>query len=166
MNFRLALAVIAAAICYVKPAAAQIWYWCDPAGAYYPYVATCPVPWRAVNPAMLLPQPYAPPPQTSAPARSVPAPDATVESKPAVAAADARCNAPPYGGSVAAYKAFVESFNQYVVPDICNAKYSSGEPRRALYNLGFTNEEINKMDTVDLAAKALVGLKNWVDKVR
>ena len=26
------------------------WYYCDPAHAYYPYVRTCPVPWRAVAP--------------------------------------------------------------------------------------------------------------------
>jgi hypothetical protein len=26
------------------------WYYCDPAQAYYPYVNTCPVPWRAVAP--------------------------------------------------------------------------------------------------------------------
>lgn len=26
------------------------WYYCDPAHAYYPYVRTCPMPWRAVAP--------------------------------------------------------------------------------------------------------------------
>jgi hypothetical protein len=26
------------------------WYYCDPSHAYYPYVSTCPVPWRAVAP--------------------------------------------------------------------------------------------------------------------
>jgi len=24
------------------------WYWCDPYQQYYPYVATCPAPWRQV----------------------------------------------------------------------------------------------------------------------
>lgn len=30
------------------PAATQYWYYCDAAGTYYPYVATCPDGWRAV----------------------------------------------------------------------------------------------------------------------
>lgn len=52
MRFRLAFSLIsaAAAICNVEPAAAQYWYWCDPARAYYPYVTTCAAPWRAVSP--------------------------------------------------------------------------------------------------------------------
>lgn len=36
---------------YVPPAAApaaNVWYYCPPSQAYYPYVATCPVPWQAV----------------------------------------------------------------------------------------------------------------------
>ena len=37
----------------IKQARAQSngsWYYCDPAHAYYPYVSTCPVPWREVVP--------------------------------------------------------------------------------------------------------------------
>ena len=30
------------------PPPTQVWYYCDAAGAYYPYVASCPGPWRAV----------------------------------------------------------------------------------------------------------------------
>jgi hypothetical protein len=30
--------------------AQQLWYYCDPARAYYPYVSSCPVQWRAVVP--------------------------------------------------------------------------------------------------------------------
>jgi len=30
------------------PIAATTWYWCDPYRQYYPYVATCPAPWRQV----------------------------------------------------------------------------------------------------------------------
>ena len=30
------------------PIAPTIWYWCDPYQQYYPYVATCPAPWRQV----------------------------------------------------------------------------------------------------------------------
>jgi TonB family protein len=52
VGFRLALglAVLGVAVCNVELAAAQTWYWCEPTGGYYPYAATCPVPWRAVNP--------------------------------------------------------------------------------------------------------------------
>jgi hypothetical protein len=57
MRLRLALAVLAAAGLSARTAAAQ-WYWCEPAGAYYPYVQICPVPWRPV-----LPHPYAATPQ-------------------------------------------------------------------------------------------------------
>jgi len=65
-------------------------------------------------------------------------------------AGDPRCNAPPYGGSVAEFKAFVESFGQIVTPAtilpfICMAKFG-GESRNALYNLGFTDEQIDKMN--------------------
>lgn len=30
------------------PPNADFWYYCRPAGAYYPYVGTCPVPWEVV----------------------------------------------------------------------------------------------------------------------
>jgi hypothetical protein len=30
------------------PPHAEYWYYCRPAGAYYPYVGSCPVPWEAV----------------------------------------------------------------------------------------------------------------------
>ncbi len=36
---------------YVPPVVAptaNAWYYCPPSGAYYPYVATCPVPWQVV----------------------------------------------------------------------------------------------------------------------
>jgi len=34
---------------YVPPSSGtQYWYYCEPAGAYYPYVATCPSGWRKV----------------------------------------------------------------------------------------------------------------------
>jgi hypothetical protein len=57
MRFWLAPGIIAAGVCYFEFAVAQTWYWCDPARAYYPYVATCSVPWRAVNPTTVAPQP-------------------------------------------------------------------------------------------------------------
>lgn len=45
-------ALTVSTIALTPPAAgAPSSYWCEPARAYYPQVATCPVPWRAVNPA-------------------------------------------------------------------------------------------------------------------
>jgi hypothetical protein len=35
---------------YPEPAAPQYWYYCDSAGAYYPYVAECPEGWQPVVP--------------------------------------------------------------------------------------------------------------------
>jgi hypothetical protein len=32
----------------VAPPPTQYWYYCEPAKAYYPYVATCPAPWQQV----------------------------------------------------------------------------------------------------------------------
>lgn len=32
----------------VAPPPAQYWYYCEPASAYYPYVATCTSPWKQV----------------------------------------------------------------------------------------------------------------------
>lgn len=46
---RLLLGAVLAGIAH--PAAAQgYWYYCDPAHAFYPYVSTCPIPWREVAP--------------------------------------------------------------------------------------------------------------------
>jgi hypothetical protein len=45
--------VIAEGICLHTPIGqvrAQTWYYCDTTHAYYPYVSTCPVPWRVVIP--------------------------------------------------------------------------------------------------------------------
>jgi hypothetical protein len=39
---------LAAATVYNLPPPAPTWYYCDGAGAYYPYVATCPGGWREV----------------------------------------------------------------------------------------------------------------------
>jgi hypothetical protein len=37
------------ALCPLQPASADAyWYYCEPARQYYPYIHTCPVPWREV----------------------------------------------------------------------------------------------------------------------
>jgi hypothetical protein len=56
MRFLLALGVFALAALQ-SAAAAQTWYWCEPAQAYYPYVERCPVPWRLVDPSSVGSQP-------------------------------------------------------------------------------------------------------------
>jgi hypothetical protein len=33
---------------YVQPPVSGYWYYCPSAGGYYPYVASCPVPWVPV----------------------------------------------------------------------------------------------------------------------
>jgi hypothetical protein len=42
--------VATASIKWAHAQATGKWYYCDPAHAYYPYVRTCPVPWREVAP--------------------------------------------------------------------------------------------------------------------
>src|SRR5262249_23178523 len=39
-------------------------YWCEPRRNYYPWVPTCPVPWRVVSSSTALPQPDITPPAT------------------------------------------------------------------------------------------------------
>jgi uncharacterized protein len=56
MRFLLALGVFALAALQ-SAAAAQTWYWCEPAQAYYPYVERCPAPWRLVDPSSVGSQP-------------------------------------------------------------------------------------------------------------
>jgi hypothetical protein len=54
------------------PAQAQSWYYCDPLRTYYPYVKTCPAPWRPVDPANAGGRPVAEGADTQAPvARNV-----------------------------------------------------------------------------------------------
>lgn len=51
------------------PCQAQTWYYCDPLRTYYPYVRTCPAPWRPVDPANAGGRPAA---QPRAPAMQAP----------------------------------------------------------------------------------------------
>ncbi len=83
-------------------------------------------------------------------------------------AADPRCNAPPYGSTVAKFKAFAQTFGHIVppttmLPAICNAKYS-GASRLGMYNLGLTDQEIDAKDTADLAVQMILAMKKLVDK--
>jgi hypothetical protein len=34
---------------YAGPPSSGVWYYCGPAGAYYPQVQSCPVPWQPVQ---------------------------------------------------------------------------------------------------------------------
>jgi hypothetical protein len=83
---------------------------------------------------------------------------------------DPRCNAPPYGGTVAEFQAFVKNFGVLVVPTkilpaICNAKFG-GADRTGLYNLGFTDQDIDGKDTEDLGVQMIIALKNLADKTK
>jgi hypothetical protein len=93
-----------------------------------------------------------------------------VVASPAAHADDPRCSAPPYGGTVAGFQAFVKNFGHIVVPTqtlpaICNAKFS-GAPRTGLYNLGFTDQQIDTKSTEDLAVDMIFALKNLADKAK
>jgi hypothetical protein len=83
---------------------------------------------------------------------------------------DPRCNAPPYGGTIAEFQAFVKNFGALVVPTkilpaICNAKFG-GADRTGLYNLGFTDQDIDSKDTEDLGVQMIIALKNLADKTK
>jgi len=53
-------------------APAQVWSWCDPLRAYYPWVRSCPTPWRSLNLATAMPQFYGTPPARGAPTSVAP----------------------------------------------------------------------------------------------
>ena len=83
---------------------------------------------------------------------------------------DQRCNAPPYGMSTPKFKLFVETFGHLIVPTktlpaLCNAKYG-GADRTGLYNLGFTDQDIDSTDMDDLSVDFLSALKKFADKIR
>ena len=89
---------------------------------------------------------------------------------PAAHAGDLRCNAPPYGSTMTEFRAFVKDYGNIIAPphllaSVCNAKYGA-ESRKALYNLGFTDEEIDAKDTVVLAFDVIVAKTRLADALK
>ena len=87
-----------------------------------------------------------------------------------VRADDPRCAAPPYGLRDVSFKAFVKNFGHLVVPTqmlpaLCNAKFG-GADRAGLYNLGFTDQDIDSKDLGDLAAEVILALHDLASKVK
>lgn len=80
-------------------------------------------------------------------------------------ASDPRCARPPFGGSPDRYRAIRESYSQKLdsvtktLEEICNMKFG-GADRTALYKLGFTDEEITRLDTSALTIDVLKGAKS------
>lgn len=78
---------------------------------------------------------------------------------------DARCSSPPYGDTVQAFQAYVKSFGQYVAParflsSICDVKFG-GADRTPMYNLGFTDQDIDSKPTCDLAVDMLTAIRRF-----
>jgi hypothetical protein len=75
-------------------------------------------------------------------------------------AGDSRCDRPPYGGSPDRYRAFLEAYGRKLdnpektVEAVCNMKFG-GADRTALYALHFSDEEISRKDTSELAVEML-----------
>ncbi|MFT4115979.1 hypothetical protein [Bradyrhizobium sp.] len=72
---------------------------------------------------------------------------------------DARCAVPPYGAPVQSFRAFVKNFGSLVppakfLPSICQIKYGGAE-RTPLYNLGFTDSDIDGKPLEDLWVEVL-----------
>jgi hypothetical protein len=81
----------------------------------------------------------------------------------AARAEDSRCKVPPYGGAEAKFRSFAETFGVIVTPakvlsGVCNAKF--GGDRTMLYNLGFTDSDIDVQDTADLAVEMIGAVRN------
>jgi len=78
------------------------------------------------------------------------------------------CSSPPYGGSAVEYKAFVKDFGELVVPTrflhiVCALKYEHGD-RTPLYNLGFTDAEIDSADTEELGVATISATSRTLHK--
>lgn len=90
--------------------------------------------------------------------------------KPTSEAGDARCNAPPYSGTVAGYKAFVKNFGAMLddptrtLSSVCASKF--GGDRKALYNLGFTDADIDSKNTSDLSVDVVTALWELAQKIK
>lgn len=105
------------------------------------------------------------------PARPVPIPARVLppsRARPAQAA-NARCDAPPYGGTQTDYQAFVSRFGRIIKPQkilagICNAKFGSAS-RDGLHKLGFRDARIDSESTERLAADTIVALKSLVNTI-
>jgi hypothetical protein len=68
------------------------------------------------------------------------------------------------------FKAFVESFGHLVVPSktlpaLCNAKYG-GLDRTGLYNLGFTDRDIDSKDLGDIALQFMDAMHKFARKIQ
>jgi hypothetical protein len=83
---------------------------------------------------------------------------------------DPRCKVPPYGMSVSDFKSFAETFGHLItlaqtLPALCNVKFG-GADRTGLYNLGFTDADIDSKSMGDLSLQLIIALKNLADKTR
>ncbi|WP_354105090.1 hypothetical protein [Bradyrhizobium sp. LB14.3] len=75
---------------------------------------------------------------------------------------DARCAVPPYGASVHSFQAFAKNFGHLVtpskfLPSMCQIKYG-GADRTSMYNLGFTDQDIDGKPLEDLWVEVLTEL--------
>jgi hypothetical protein len=80
----------------------------------------------------------------------------------AACADDARCAVPPYGAPVQSFQAFAKNFGHLVtpskfLPSICQIKYG-GADRTSMYNLGFTDRDIDGKPLEDLWVEVLTEL--------
>jgi len=83
---------------------------------------------------------------------------------------DARCDGAPYGVPPEKYLALTNIItnlfghpNLKLIAGICNMKYN-GADRTTLYQLGFTDQQIDDTDTGQLVVDFLKALKKVVDK--
>jgi hypothetical protein len=83
---------------------------------------------------------------------------------------DDRCRVPPYGMTDREFKAYVDAFGHLVtsskiLPALCNLKYGRGD-RTALYNLGFTDREIESKSLAELAVEELTAIRELARKAQ
>lgn len=82
---------------------------------------------------------------------------------------DARSAVPPYGGSIQSFQAFAKTFGHLVapskfLPSICQIKFG-GSDRTAMYNLGFTDEDLDRKPLEDLWVEVLTEVHRLASKM-
>lgn len=106
------------------------------------------------------------PPARSLPSRTPVLPPSSATPRQA---SNARCDAPPYGGTQADYQAFVSRFGRIIKPQkilagICNAKFGNAS-RDGLHKLGLGDAKIDSESTERLGGDTIIALKNLVNTI-
>jgi hypothetical protein len=101
--------------------------------------------------------------EAASPSPQLPQAKEAALSPPVQSVQAAQCNQAPYGSTIGNYRAYMKSFgarlpgSEDALRNFCLAKYThDAEKLRGLRNLGFSDQEIQDTDAIDLAAEGTI----------